>query len=67
MTVTTKEQARKKQLDYLEGMKVFEEVYEDERVACRNTRHVWSMGGHDENANSLEVQVHRERFRRTSK
>ena len=30
MTVTSKEQARQKQLDFLENMKVFEEVYEDE-------------------------------------
>ena len=30
MTVTSKEQARQKQLDFLESMKVFEEVYEDE-------------------------------------
>ena len=30
MTVTSKEQARQKQLDFLESMKVFDEVYEDE-------------------------------------
>ena len=30
MTVTSKEHARQKQLDFLESMKVFEEVYEDE-------------------------------------
>ena len=29
MTVTSKEQARQKQLDFLENMKVFEELYED--------------------------------------
>ena len=33
MTVTSKEQARQKQLDFLEIMKVFEEVYEDELPA----------------------------------
>ena len=33
MTVTSKEQARQKQLDSLESMKVFEEVYEDEFLA----------------------------------
>ena len=33
MTVTSKEQARQKQLDFLESMKVFEEVYEDELSA----------------------------------
>ena len=33
MTVTSKEQARQKQLDVLESMKVFEEVYEDELPA----------------------------------
>ena len=65
MTVTTKEQARKKQLDFLESMKVCEEVYVDD-ASCWNPRHVWSLGGHDENANSLEVQVHRERLQRTS-
>ena len=33
MTVTSKEQARQKQLDFLESMKVFEELYEDELPA----------------------------------
>ena len=33
MTVTSKEQARQKQLDFLESMKFFEEVYEDELPA----------------------------------
>ena len=33
MTVTSKEQARQNQLDFLESMKVFEEVYEDELLA----------------------------------
>ena len=33
MTVTTKEQARKKQLDFLESMKVYEEVYVDDLPA----------------------------------
>ena len=33
MTVTSKEQARQKQLNFLEIMKVFEEVYEDELPA----------------------------------
>ena len=33
MTVTSKEQARQKQLNFLESMKVFEEVYEDELPA----------------------------------
>ena len=33
MTVTSKEQARQKQFDFLESMKVFEEVYEDELPA----------------------------------
>ena len=33
MTVTSKEQARQKQRDFLESMKVFEEVYEDELPA----------------------------------
>ena len=33
MTVTSKEKARQKQLDFLESMKVFEEVYEDELLA----------------------------------
>ena len=33
MTVTSKEQARQKQLDFMESMKVFEEVYEDELLA----------------------------------
>ena len=33
ITVTSKEQARQKQLDFLESVKVFEEVYEDELPA----------------------------------
>ena len=33
MTVTSKEQAPQKQLDFLESVKVFEEVYEDELLA----------------------------------
>ena len=33
MTVTSKEQARQKQPDFLESMKVFEELYEDELPA----------------------------------
>ena len=33
MTVTSKEQAPQKQLDFLESMKVFEDVYEDELPA----------------------------------
>ena len=33
MTVTSKEQARQKQLDFLESMKVFEEVYADDLLA----------------------------------
>ena len=36
------------------------------RVACWNTRHVWSLGGHDENCNNVVSQVHCERLRRTS-
>ena len=51
MTVTSKEQARQKQLDFLQSMKVFEGVRG--RVACWNTRHVWSLGGHDETSNSV--------------
>ena len=56
MTVTS--------LDFLESMKVYKDVYEDELPA--GTRHVWPLGGHDENANSLEIQVPRERLQRTS-
>ena len=33
MAVTTKEQARKKQLDFLESMKIYEEVHVDELPA----------------------------------
>ena len=60
MTVTSKEQARQKQLDFRESMKVFEEVYEDE-LPAGNTRHVRSLGGHDENSDNVEIQAHRER------
>ena len=65
MTVTTKEQARKKQLDFLESMKVCEEVYVDDLPAGTHVMYGHWVG-HDENANSLEVQVHRERLQRTS-
>ena len=54
MTVTSKEQARQKQLDFLESMKVFEEVYED-------ARHALPLSRHDENSDNVEIQVHCER------
>ena len=44
ITVTSKEQARQKQLDFLESMKFFEEVYEDELPAGT---HVMSGRGVD--------------------
>ena len=43
MTVTSKEQARQKQLDFLESMKVFEEVYEDELPAGTHVMSVDTM------------------------
>ena len=61
MTVTSKEHARQKQLDFLESMKVFEEVYEDE-LRGWNTRHVRSLGRHDENSDNVEIRVHCERL-----
>ena len=64
MTVTSIEEACQKQLDFLESMNVFDEVYEDELPA--GTRHVWPLGRHDENSNNVEIQVHCERLRRTS-
>ena len=65
MTVTTKEQARKTQLDFLESTKIYEEVCVDDLLAGTHvTSGRWV--GHDENADSLEIQVHRERSRRTS-
>ena len=49
MTVTSKEQARQKQLDFLESLKVFDELYKDE---LRAGIHVMSgRWGHDENSN----------------
>ena len=66
MTVTSKEQARLKQLDFLESMKVFEEVYEDGLPAgTHGMSGRWD--GHDENSNNVEIQVHCERLRRTSR
>ena len=53
MTVTSKEQARQKQLDFLESMKVFEEVYEDELPAA--TRHVRPLGRHVEKSDNAEI------------
>ena len=63
MKVTSKEQARQKQLDFLDSMKVFEGA--QGRVACWDTRHVRPLGRHDENSNNVECQVHCERLRRT--
>ena len=65
MTVTSKEQARQQQLDFLETMRVFEEVYEDELPAGT---HVMSgrWVGTMKTPNSVEIQVHCERLRRTS-
>ena len=65
MTVTSKVQTRQKQFDFLESIQVFEEVYEDE-LPAGNTRHVRPLGRHDENSDGVEIQVHRERLRRTS-
>ena len=65
MTVTSKEQARQKQLDFLESMKVFEEVYEDElpaRTHVMSGRWVDTM----KNSNNVEIQLHCEGLRRTS-
>ena len=61
MTVTSKEQARQKQLDFLESIKVFEEVLRG-RVACWNTRHVRPLDRLDENSDKVEIQVHCERL-----
>ena len=65
MTVTSKEQARQKQLDFLESMKVFEEVYEDELLAGT---HVMSGRWVDtmKTPTMWRCQVHCERLRRTS-
>ena len=41
-TVTTREKARKKQLDVLESMKVHEEVHSDH----------WTLGGNDEDTHT---------------
>ena len=65
MTVTVKEQARQKELDFLESMKVFEEGVRG-RIACWYTHHVWPLGRHDENSDSVEIQDHFEKLRRTS-
>ena len=61
MTVTSKEQARQKQLDFLDSMKVFEEVYEDELPAGT---HVMSGCWVDmvKTPTKVEIQVRCERF-----
>ena len=65
MTVSSKEQARQKQLGFLERMKVFEDVYEDEMPAGTHVKSGrWVR--HDENSDNVEIQVHCERLRRTS-
>ena len=61
MRVTSKKQARQKQLGFLESVKVFEEGVRG-RVACWNTRHVRPLGGHDENSDNVEIHVHCERL-----
>ena len=65
MTVTSKEQARQKQLDFLGEHESLRRGVRG-RVACSNTRHVRPLAGHDENSNNVEIQVHCERLRRTS-
>ena len=60
MTVTSKEQTRQKKLDFLESMKVFEEVCEDELPA--GTHVMSGLGRHGENSDIVEIQVHRERL-----
>ena len=57
MTVTSKEQTRQKKLDFLESMKVFEEVYEDELPAGTHVM-LGRWVGHDENSDNVEIQVH---------
>ena len=52
--MTSKEQARQKQLDFLESMEVFEEVYEDELPAGTHA-HVRQLGRHDENSDNVEI------------
>ena len=66
ITVTSKEQARQKQLDFPESMKVFEEVYEDELLAGTHVMSGrWLL--HDEKiSDNVEIEVHCERIRRTS-
>ena len=59
MTVTSKEQARQKQLDFLESMKVFEEVYENELPAGT---HVMSGRWVGMMKNPTLWRVHCERF-----
>ena len=65
MTVTSKEQARPKQLDFVESMKVFEEVYEDELLAGP---HVMSGCWVDtmKTPTMWRSKLHCERLRRTS-
>ena len=54
--MTSKEQPCQKQLDFLESMKVFEEVHEDEFLGGTHV-HVWSLSAHDENSDNVEFQV----------
>ena len=61
MTVTSKEQARQKQLDFLGEHESLRRGVR-ERVACWNTRHVRPLGRHDEKSNIVKIQVHCERF-----
>ena len=66
MTVTTKvQEARKKQFDFLESMKLHEEVCTDELPGGTHV-YVWTLGGHDENTDGVEGQVHSLKLRGTS-
>ena len=65
MTVTTKQQARKKRLDFLDSMKVYENLCNDELPTAT---HIMSGRWVDtnENTNGVEVQVHSEKLPGTS-
>ena len=63
MAVTTREHARKKQPDFLEGMELYDEVHADDLPV---ERYVWKLDGHDENTQGVEIVLHGERIRGNS-
>ena len=62
MTATSKKQARQETARYPGEHERLRRRSVRGRVACWMTRHVRPLGGHDENSDNVEIQVHCERL-----